>query len=83
MEAPGCFNPSRRPYRRGAAARREGIRVHLDVMGHRVQRELRAHADLVQILTPETTTSEWSDTVKVTDARAPTFVPVYRRKPPA
>ena len=40
-------------------------------------------AGLVQVLTPETTTYEWSDTVKVTDARAPTFVMVYRRKPPA
>jgi len=52
-------------------------------MGHGVQRELRAHAGLVQILTPETTTYAWSDTVKVTNARAPTFVMVYRRKPSA
>lgn len=28
-------------------ARREGLRVFLDVMGHGVKRELRAHADLV------------------------------------
>jgi hypothetical protein len=28
-------------------ARREGLRVVLDVMGHGVKRELRAHADVV------------------------------------
>jgi hypothetical protein len=40
-------------------------------------------AGLVQILTPDSTSYAWSDSVRVTDARAPTFVMVYRRKPPA
>jgi hypothetical protein len=37
----------------------------------------------VQVLTPETTSYTWSDTVTVADARAPTFLMVYRRKSPA
>jgi uncharacterized LabA/DUF88 family protein len=28
-------------------ARREGIRVHLDCLGHGVRRELKVHADVV------------------------------------